>query len=71
MEKEFLRLKEVAKMTGFSQSTLRRWIAMGQCPAFRKTPTGILLFRPCDIKTWLDSLTQPNSVDGGTDDAND
>jgi len=73
MESEFLRLKDVARLTGFAQSTLRRWITVGCCPPFRKTPTGILLFKQSDVEAWLDSFeprptSDSASMEGATND---
>lgn len=56
MEK-FLRLKDVAEMTGIPLWTLRRWLRMGKGPAYRKSPvSNVYLFRLSDVKRWADDL---------------
>ncbi len=50
---KLLKLKDLAKLTGFSTVTLRRWLKRGTGPRFMKTATGIYLFRPGDIDSWL------------------
>jgi len=58
MEKP-IRLKEVAKLTGFSEITLRRWLRRGWGPPYRKTKSGIYLFLPADVRSWFVSLEGP------------
>jgi predicted DNA-binding transcriptional regulator AlpA len=56
---EFLRIQDVSKITGFSLSTMRRYIRDGYGPRCHQTPTGILLFRRKDIDAWLEDLPAP------------
>lgn len=58
---DFIRVRDIHRMTGISISTLRRWLAAGAGPPYRKTPTGGYLFRQSEVEQWLDSLKQPPS----------
>ncbi|MGO9118337.1 MAG: helix-turn-helix transcriptional regulator [Desulfomonilaceae bacterium] len=52
----FLRLRDISRLTGISIPTLRRWIAAGNCPPYRQTPTGVLLFKRVEVEHWFDQL---------------
>lgn len=61
----FFRIKDLQQITGISVSTLRRWIASGVGPPYRKTPTGIYLFKPTEVEAWLNSLEGPRDPSPG------
>jgi excisionase family DNA binding protein len=59
MEK-LLTAKEVAEFLGISLSTFRRYMAAGECPPFRKLPTGVLRFDRTDVEHWFQELARFN-----------
>lgn len=52
----FIKLAQVAEMTGLCVMTLRRYIKNGEGPAFKRSPTGLYLFRRSDVERWIDKL---------------
>lgn len=58
MEK-YLRVKNVAEVTGIKESTWRKWIHKGTCPVrYRRTHgrRGVLLFSEADVAEWVQGL---------------
>ena len=53
----------MSRLTGISIPTLRRWITDGNCPPYRQTPTGILLFKRVEVERWFDHLPGVNDAD--------
>lgn len=54
----FIKLADVARLTGFSKFTLRRWIIRGIGPNFKRSPTGTFLFLASEVEKWAESLGQ-------------
>ena len=53
---------DVARITGLSVATVRRWRLFGNGPRFIKVSGSAVRYRPEDLKTYLD--TRPSG--GGT-----
>lgn len=51
-----LRAKDVAMRLGVSIATFRRYTRSGECPPFRRLPTGILVFEDSAVEDWLAGL---------------
>lgn len=64
---DVIRIREVARLTGLSENTLRRYIKRGCAPDFRQTPSGIYLFRRADVEKWFDSLKGPQKAGDAVD----
>jgi len=61
--KRFWQASKVADEIGISLCTLRRWVAAGLGPPHRKLPSGRILFKPDEVRTWLADLDVPRPVD--------
>ena len=53
-----LRLPEVVKMTGFSQTTLWRREKDGQFPRRRRLGINIVAWRSDEIEAWIEALPE-------------
>ena len=53
--KEYLDMKDVILMSGFSQTTIRRKIAEGILKPLQQAPHHKLLFKKSNIERWLDN----------------
>lgn len=53
-----LRLPEVVKMTGFSQTTLWRRERDGQFPRRRRLGMNIVAWRSDEIEAWIEALPE-------------
>jgi len=54
----FVKLSDVAKMTGLSRVTIRRWALAGEGPTVFRGPSGLILFRRTDVERWARSLAE-------------
>lgn len=45
---------DVARITGLSVATVRRWRLFGQGPRFIKVSGSAVRYRPADVKAYLD-----------------
>ena len=52
--KPFLSIQDVALLSGYSISSIRRKMDLGQIRYIQDVPKGKLLFRRADIFGWLD-----------------
>jgi len=53
---QLMKLNETAKLLNVAPQTLWKWVRSGEGPVSIKTHTGMYLFRPSDVETWLDGL---------------
>ena len=53
---KLMKLNETAKLLNVAPQTLWKWVRSGDGPSAIKTPTGMYLFQPSDVETWLDGL---------------
>jgi len=64
---KLLQIKDLAKMTGFHESTLRRWCEAGAGPRYMKIgPGGHYRFREEDVDRWLKRVQPQQESDSGT-----
>jgi len=61
----FLTTKEVAQMTGLSESTIKRYRSEGVGPKYVVPPTGnhIVRYREADVVFWMTGEKQEKSAD--------
>jgi len=59
---DFLRLRHLVALTGFSKPTLIRWIRSGNGPRHFRTPTGIYVFPRDDAERWLEGLRENKNI---------
>jgi predicted DNA-binding transcriptional regulator AlpA len=61
MEKtgRLLRMRDVVRITGFHEDTIRNYLRRGTGPVAIKTPTNKLLFPEADLRDWLESMRLP------------
>ena len=55
---------DVARITGLSLATVRRWRLVGQGPRYIKASAAAVRYRPEDIATWLESRPSGGGVPG-------
>jgi predicted DNA-binding transcriptional regulator AlpA len=53
---QFINLRALSEMTGLAKPRLRRWLREGRGPAYKKSPSGLYLFRKSDVVAWVASL---------------
>lgn len=53
IERKYININEVSKLTGISVSTLYKLTAAGAIPHFK--PSGKLLFKEADIIAWVET----------------
>ena len=53
---EFIRLKDVSRITGFSKHSILRWIRQGNGTRHFRAPSGVFMFKREDVDSWLNSL---------------
>ncbi len=59
MESEYIRVRDLPKLTGIKASTWRKQIFEHRCPIpFRRTESRVILFRRSDVQQWLDALPE-------------
>ena len=46
--------RDIARLTGFSVHTVRRWRFLNQGPRYLKI-SNLVRYRPADVKAWLES----------------
>ena len=47
--------RDVARITGLSLATIRRWRLFGKGPRFIKVSGSAVRYRPADVKAYLDT----------------
>jgi Fic family protein len=57
-EKEYLDIKDVSVLSGFSISTIRRRIEEGVLKPIQEVPNGKLLFKRTNVEGWLNDGLQ-------------
>ena len=59
METEYIRIRDLPKLTGIKDATWRKQIFQHRCPIpFRRTESGVILFKRVDVQQWLDALPE-------------
>ena len=67
-EPRFLRIGDVARLTGCTPQTVRVWVERGVIPpeaVFRAMKRGRFLFRAARLLAWIDSRSGASAAPGG------
>lgn len=62
----FLRVADVAEMTGFTQRTLRQWRLAGNRGPRSAKLAGTVVYRERDVLAWIETETARTTVGGGS-----